>query len=221
MKRYSDNGHKISDAERTAFRKALTIYYARGGPIADAFAQVEAGLIDRYYRRKKAYPNEMAEIEREAQNEARGERSFERLGFEARQERLSQEMQENAGDAVHRLIDELVRIAQGEPRVVEIADSDGSVRFKTSIPYPRDQIAAIRVLLDIARYGVLPSNWTSMASPGESDKDTTHGGLMPIFASSANFKTVSAVTPDGKVFTTTLDDPEGVITEPDDGVDAD
>jgi hypothetical protein len=220
MNTYFGNTHNISDTERAAFKKALAIYYTRGGPIADAFAQVEPGLVDRYYRRKKAYPDEMADIEREAQDEARGERSFERLGFEARQERLSWEMQESASEVALELIDELVRIAKGEPRVVEITGGDGFVEYKSSIPYPRDQIAAAKALLDIARYGLLPANWKPTNSPGE-QKENERVGLMPLFSGNTAFKTISAVTPDGKIITATVDDPEIVVTEPDDGVDGD
>ena len=93
MNGFSDNGHNISDAEHSAFKEALTAYYMGNGRIADVFADVEPGLIDRYYRRKKAFTAEMAQIEREARNEARKERSFEREGFEARQERMSWELE--------------------------------------------------------------------------------------------------------------------------------
>ena len=65
MNTFADNGHNISDTERAALKRALTAYYIGNGRIAEVFAQVEPGLIDRYYRRKKAFPAEMAEIDKE------------------------------------------------------------------------------------------------------------------------------------------------------------
>jgi hypothetical protein len=100
---------------------------------------VERGLIDRYYRRRKRYPDEIAEIEREALGAAGKERSSEQLAFEARQERLSWEMQENATAIVVETIAELKRIASGEPRVVR---DEGKQQERVLIPYPRDKIAA-------------------------------------------------------------------------------
>ena len=52
MNTYESPQPNISDDERDAFKKALVIYYSGNGPIAKAFAQVEPGLIDRYYRRR-------------------------------------------------------------------------------------------------------------------------------------------------------------------------
>jgi hypothetical protein len=79
-------GHNTQDHERDAFKQALTIYYTVGGRIVDAFAQVESGLIDRYYRRKKKYPDEIQAIGDEAQAAAqqelsRGERASRRHLF--------------------------------------------------------------------------------------------------------------------------------------------
>ena len=46
---------KISEAEWEVFRQALVSYYVEGPPITRAFDEVEPGLIDRYYRRRKNY----------------------------------------------------------------------------------------------------------------------------------------------------------------------
>ena len=56
----------ISDDERKAFRKALELHYGQETLMNDAFDQVEPGLIDRYYRRKKTYPEEIEAVNREA-----------------------------------------------------------------------------------------------------------------------------------------------------------
>jgi hypothetical protein len=75
----------ISDHEREAFKKALTIYYSGSGRIVDAFAEVEPGLIDRYYRRKKVYPQEIEAIETEARADAKERIKSELTVFEAQQ----------------------------------------------------------------------------------------------------------------------------------------
>jgi len=89
------NQNNIPDAERQAFIKALTSNCLGVSPIRTAFDPVEPGLIDRYYRRKKRYPDEMAASEREAQAKARQERSIYQLAFEAGQELASHVLREN------------------------------------------------------------------------------------------------------------------------------
>ena len=75
MNTYESPEPNISDDERDAFKKALVIYYSGNGPIARAFAQVEPGLIDRYYRHKKKYADEIEEIDAEARAVVQRERS--------------------------------------------------------------------------------------------------------------------------------------------------
>jgi hypothetical protein len=190
------------------------------GRIAEVFAQVEPGLIDRYYGRKKAFPAEIAVIEREARDEARKERSFEREGFEAQQERMSWRLEERAGKALLEHLPELLRIARGEPRVVEVPDGDGGMMQKTIIPYPRDQIAACKVLLDIARNGILPQGyWARTASAAEDKQDANTGRLMPIFGGNTSFSRIEGTAPDGTKLVINVDGDKDAITGADDGAD--
>jgi hypothetical protein len=188
-----------------------------GGAIAKAFGQVEAGLIDRYYRRRKKFPDEIDEINKEAQAEAHKERSFEREGFEARHERASWALKEAARRAVLELVPELERIARGEPRHVEIEDAGGTISYKTIIPYPRDQIAAFKALVDSARYGFLPQKIAPpIVSAAETKEDEHKGGLLPIFSANPNFKRIEARTPDGKRVVAEVGKPGVMVIEEDD-----
>jgi hypothetical protein len=65
----------ISDDEREGFCRALELHYGRGMRMNDAFDQVEPGLIDRYYRRRKSYPEEIEAVSREARAAAMRELS--------------------------------------------------------------------------------------------------------------------------------------------------
>jgi len=104
------NQQNIPDDERDAFIEALTAHYSGVSPIRKAFHPVEPGLIDRYYRRKKKYPDEMAEIEQEAAAKARQERSIHQLAFEARQERASHVLREKMRDILLRRAEVMERL---------------------------------------------------------------------------------------------------------------
>ncbi len=84
MNAYAHYSQKISGSERDSFEQALTIYCSVGGPTTEAFAQVERGLIDRYYRRKKAFPEEMAEIDRKARAAALHQRDGQLIHWKRR-----------------------------------------------------------------------------------------------------------------------------------------
>ena len=204
----NDHSNKtgISDTERAAFKDALVRYFSGEGLIAEVFNQVEAGLIDRYYRRKKRYPDEMDEIEREAKAIARDERSATRIAFEARQQAESMRAQNEALDATVRALPELLRIVEGKPKDVEVRDADGTPYKKTTIPYPRDQIAAAKLLIAIGRTGLLPDSYWSARAAATQDEDKDRGTLEPIFGAITHFNSVSAVRPDGTRFTARLDE---------------
>jgi hypothetical protein len=183
---------KISDSERDAFRHALELYYTQGPPIAAAFDQVEAGLIDRYYRRKKKYPDEIERIDREARFIAQREVSGEQFAFESRQLIVSREIQHAAVDNLLELLPVLDGIARGEPRVV-----DG----KTVVTYPRDMIAAMSVLCSIARNGVTPESYARatrmLRGTDREEKEEPREPMIPVLGVNTNFSRVTAVAPDG------------------------
>jgi hypothetical protein len=90
----------ISDDERAALKKALTIYYSEGCPISDAFARLGSGLIDRPHRRKKKHPEEIEEIDAEAQVSALKSRSSQQVVLDAELQRKSWELQRQAAEAL-------------------------------------------------------------------------------------------------------------------------
>jgi hypothetical protein len=189
--------NEIAEEEREAFKQALVLYYTQGPPIAKAFDQVEAGLIDRYYRRRKEHPEEIEKIDLTARAKAFQETLGERIAFEAWQFRQSREIQLRTAEILKEAISELERIIRGGPR---------TVGDKTVIPYPRDVIAAIRLLVDIAREGIAPKQRMDavLQAYEESQRQEEKKGLeLPLnFGISANFGTLTAIRPDGTRFST-------------------
>jgi len=198
----SGDKRNIPNDERQALIKALVSYYCGVGPIRTAFDPVEPGLIDRYYRRKKRYPDEMAEIEREAVAKARQERSIHRLAFEARQERASQLLREKAREIALEKLPALRAIALGGTREITVLEYNRATdqyeeRRKTVIIYPRDQIAAFKALMEAARHGVLREK--PKLSPSSRTQDTKDRGTLKSFlGASADFTEVAVTTASGR-----------------------
>ena len=132
----------IPDYEREAFYEALLRYYTQGPPITKAFDQVEAGLIDRYYRRKKAFPDEIKRIDREARRMATAEIAGDKLAADSQAIRFSAVVQRQAREALMAALPHLASIARGEVFVVDLGEKDGNPVLKRIIPYPRDVVAA-------------------------------------------------------------------------------
>jgi hypothetical protein len=192
----------ISDDERKAFYEALLRYYTQGPPITDAFDQVEAGLIDRYYRRKKAFPDEIKRIDREARRMATAEIAGDKLAADSQAIRFSAEVQREAREALMKALPHLASIACGEVYFVDLGekDKDGNPVLKRVIPYPRDQIAAASVLLDIARTGVQPKGYRLPGVEVE-EVEEPQRPMIPVLGIGADFTRVTATRPDGTEFT--------------------
>jgi hypothetical protein len=194
----------ISDDERKAFYEALLRYYTQGPPITDAFNQVEAGLIDRYYRRKKAFPDEIKRIDREARRMATAEIAGDKLAADSQAIRYSAEIQREAREWLMKVLPHLASIACGEVFVVDLGekDKDGDPVLKRIIPYPRDQVAAASVLLDIARTGVQPKGYRLPGMELEVDEvEEPRKPMIPVLGIGADFTRITATTPDGTEFT--------------------
>jgi hypothetical protein len=204
----------ISDDEREAFRKALELHYGQGMRMNDAFDQVEPGLIDRYYRRRKNYPEEIEAINREARAAVMRELSGDQLAFEARQIRESWEIQRTAIEYPKEALSALERIARGEPWIVE---------GKTIIPYPRDRIAAANLMREIARNGVMPEGYArrrKMVGADKGEKPEPKKQLIPLLGVEPNFSRVTVSTPDGAEYTAEVKQEDVIEVEPKE-VDAD
>jgi hypothetical protein len=192
--------NNISDEERDAFKKALVIYYSGEARIADAFNEVEPGLKDRYYRRKKKSPDEIERINAEARAIAMRERSGDQLAFESRQFLISMELQRMTTAGLREGLPELIRIARGEARTVY--DEAHGCEW-TVVVYPRDQIGAATVLQSIVRDGVRPESeaWEAASAMDKSERD---GPMLPLLPVGANFTSLQAKAPDGTTFTATV-----------------
>jgi hypothetical protein len=193
----------IPDDERKAFYEALLRYYTQGPPITDAFDQVEAGLIDRYYRRKKRFPEEIKRIDRQARRMAMSEIAGDKLAADSQAIRYSAEVQREAREWLMKALPHLASIALGEVQVVDLGqkDKDGNPVLKRIIPYPRDSIAAASVLLDIARTGVQPKRFRMASVEPDVEEEEPKKPMIPVLGVGADFTRVTATRPDGTEFT--------------------
>jgi len=196
---------KISDDERDAFRRALVSYYTQGPPIADAFDQVQAGLVDRYYRRKKKFPDEIERINRQARREAAEQSAGDRQAADAEAIIFSAELQRRARQALMESLPRLGSIARGEVQVYDLGetDRDGSPKVKRIIAYSRDIVAAARLLQELARGGVLPENYRppSLEPVADRDEEGPREPMIPVLGIGTDFTRVTAITPDGTEYT--------------------
>ena len=192
----------ISDDERKAFYEALVRYYTQGPPITKAFDQVEPGLIDRYYRRKKRFPDEIKRIDREARRMATSELAGDKLAADSQAIRFSAVIQREAREAPMEALPHLASIARGEVFVVDLGDQDkdGNPVLKRIIPYPRDVVAAVSVLLEIARSGVQPQHYRLSAVELEVEEEEPQKPMIPVLGVGADFTQITATRPDGTQF---------------------
>jgi hypothetical protein len=199
----------ISDDERQAFRKALELHYGQGMPMNDAFDQVEPGLIDRYYRRRKKHPEEIEAINREARAAAVKELSGDQLAFESQQIKESRELQMAAIESTNEALDKLGRIVKGE--AFRVGD-------KVIIPYPRDIIAAANLILEIARKGVMPATYSGrlreFLEADKEQKPKPSKQLLPLIGIEPNFSRITATRPDGTKFTAEVKQEDVIDVEP-------
>jgi hypothetical protein len=194
----------IPDSERQAFLEALLRYYTQGPPITAAFDQVEAGLIDRHYRRKKAFPGEIKRIDREARRMATAEIAGDKLAADSQAIRFSAVVQREAREGLMKALPHLASIARGEVFVVDLGekDKDGNPVLKRVIPYPRDSIAAASVLLDIARTGVQPKHYRLPDVELEVEEvEEPRTPMIPVLGIGTDFTSITATKPDGTKFT--------------------
>jgi hypothetical protein len=193
----------ISDDERKAFYEALLLYYTQGPPITKAFDQVEPGLIDRYYRRKKRFPEEIKRIDREARRVATAEIAGDKLAADSQAIRYSAEVQRQAREWLMKALPHLASIALGEVQVVDPGgkDKDGNPVTKLIIPYHRDVVAAVSLLRDIARSGVQPQHYRLPAVESEVEEKEPEKPMIPVLGVGADFTRVTATRPDGTQFT--------------------
>ena len=188
---------KISEDEWEIFRETLVSYYVEGPPIARAFDQVEPGLIDRYYRRRKNYPKEIERLNREARTLALLERSGNEIAFESEQIEISQKIQRAAVEQVKSALPAIAKIAHGESRVVRDKNTG---KQKVMIAYPRDQIDAIKLLQSLARGGALPEGYRrTEVETSQSSERTPMLDLLGVVTP------ITTQAHDGRRFTATLE----------------
>jgi len=180
--------NRIPERDATVILEALTTRGRDGLAMREAFDGVGMS-VDTFYRRKKDFPDDVAEIERQA-DEAASKARLEMLDeFSTRQLMASLEIQRQAIEALLASIERLARIARGESEEVETADGER----KVILFRPRDQIAAVRALAKIARTGVLPKGRLVLS------QNDDRPNLPPPSFPGLNWSRVQAVAPDGSV----------------------
>ena len=202
MNANTDTSKKISEADWETFREALVSYYVEGPPITRAFDLAEPGLIDRYYRRRKDYPEEIERLNQEARTLALLERSGDEIAFESEQIQTSQKIQRAAVEQIKSALPEIARIARGESRVVR---DEYTGKKKVMIVYPRDQLDAIKLLQSLARGGALPEGYRRGEVQAVPAQSTEPEPLLDLLGVSTSFTSVTAQAPDGRRFTATLE----------------
>ena len=188
--------------------KALVLYYVGATHIADALNKTEGISKGTYYNRKEQHPDEIKRLHAEAKAIAMRERSGDQIAFEARQFNVSMELQQEAWDIVQGSLERLRRIATGG--AIEVNGRD-----KPLVIYPRDSNEATRILLQVARGGVLPEHY-AVSSPipaGGNDDGEKQPKMIPLLPVNANFSSVTATTPDGTRFTAKVERDGEVVEE--------
>ncbi len=192
---------QLPEKEREAILEALVKYYSGGAKIADALTETEGISKSTYYNRKEQFPDEMDKLHAEARAKVLSERSGAQLAFEARILDQSYVLQEAAAQALLKLVPVLERTARGEPRIVSVGGKE-----KMIVPYPRDRVEATRLMMSIAKDGVMPE-WLGRRRSVEAAKPPVESRvpMIPVLGISTNFSKVSATTPDGRVITATVE----------------
>jgi hypothetical protein len=185
-------------------REALCDFYLGRGSKKECFDAVKGCSETTYYRLKNEHPDLVTAIDNSARREALWRTNGDDIAFQARQKRISHQLQLEAMEALEECIPVLVSIALGEPRQVEV---DGETQ--TILVYPRDQVKAVAFLQKIAQEGVLPETEISIKNylrpeitseaEEQDDLDWMIGVGVP-----TDFKTLTATTPDGREFKTTI-----------------
>ena len=94
-------------------------------------------------------------------------------------------------------------------------DKDGNPVTKRIIPYPRDRVAAISLLRDIARVGVQPERCRTPSVELEVEEEEPRKPMIPMLGIDANFSRVTTTRPDGTQFTAEVT--PGMVIEAEEG----
>ncbi len=207
---------EMRDSTREGILNALVEYYSGRSPsYTDAFAKTPRIAKDTYYKYKRAQPETIAEIDKEAQQLASAGRDEIAIATDSQMLLKSYTVQHEAADYLIGLLPVLDSIARREPYSVVIGkNKDGSDKIKVMLPYGRDAIAATGIMHDIARHGVLPEQAVRMMTviqPAEVPEPPEAEPLLPLLGIGSDFTKVTAVRPDGTEFTATVKQPDVVM----------
>jgi hypothetical protein len=198
---------KLTEEQENAIFSALTMFYSgRVTTITAAFEQTSGCSKPTYYKYKERLPKEIALIDQRARQTALGMKSGKQLSFEARQVDASMKLQARAWEIVQGTMDRLQHVAEGG--IIDVPDRD-----KPIVIYPRDSNEATRILVQIARGGILPEHY-AVAPPvpaSGNEEQERQPDMIPLLPVNANFTKVTATRPDGTKFTATVEKADDVI----------
>jgi len=96
-------------------------------------------------------------------------------------------------------------IARGKVQVYDLGetDRDGSRKTRSVLAYPRDVVAAGKLLQELARGGVLPENYRppSLESVANRNEEGPREPMIPVLGIGTDFTRVTATAIDGTEFT--------------------
>jgi len=179
-----------------------------------------------YYRWRDSHPEVINEIEKVAKTAAFLEQEGDNMAFRAEQLQQSREIQLSAMKKLKDtgIIDTMADVALGVIRTIDMGEDRDP---KVVVPYPRDQVEAVRRLQELARGGVLPEHMGDsyeflqrlMYSPDEKEEEVEeevltlqHLGL----GITPEFTKITAQTADGTTYTASVEKPsivEGEVNE--------
>jgi len=143
--------NRISEHDAAIILETLTARARDGLSMRDAFERVPMS-VDTYYRRKDKFPDEIEEIERQAEAAGRRER-LEMMDHSTYRQILNTiALRDSAAELLLRALPYLKRILTEDGYTV--TDHEGKERFV--VIYPRDVIAAVKVMQELAQFGTLP-----------------------------------------------------------------
>lgn len=205
------NSHtkKISPDQARALKAALASYYKGERSLTEALDIEEGTSTSTYYRLKDEHPSQMEQIDRSARREALLDKAGLQLHIEGAMMTESLAAQREAAMALLQTIPHLLEIATGRSREVEVTGRDGESYTKMIASYPRDMVAAAKLLQEIARGGTLPELPTNFSAADE--KDDRAPDPSTLLGPGPDFSRIEITTPDGRRLTATVERDDEII----------
>jgi len=196
--------------------RAMFLYYSgQARSLTEAAEMVEGLAKSTFYLYKEKYPEEFSELDIEIQALAVRARRAQELAFASEHLQRSIEAQRLAANAVLETLPKLVSLANGEVQAVTVTDEKGVTIKRRLVVYPRDQLSAQRLLIELAQDGLLTEHGRGLAiqqTQKEEVKTQEQPDALDIVGLVArDFRNVTATKEDGTVISATVRAPSPLI----------